>query len=88
MQFLMPHVIRYNAIKPRKHALFPKYEHFVADERYAHIASMLGLPASSTAEGVESLVQAIIELGKSLNINMSIAEQGVAKEQFEAVVDI
>ncbi|HDR7894047.1 bifunctional acetaldehyde-CoA/alcohol dehydrogenase [Bacillus pacificus] len=85
---LMPHVVRYNAIKPRKHALFPKYEHFVADERYAHIARMLGLPASSTAEGVESLVKAIIELGKSLNINMSIAGQGVAKDQFEEVVGL
>ncbi|ANP83114.1 bifunctional acetaldehyde-CoA/alcohol dehydrogenase [Bacillus cereus] len=85
---LMPHVVRYNAIKPRKHALFPKYEHFVADERYAHIARMLGLPASSVAEGVESLVQAIIELGKSLNINMSIAGQGVDKEQFEEVVGV
>ncbi|MGE0976342.1 bifunctional acetaldehyde-CoA/alcohol dehydrogenase [Bacillus cereus] len=85
---LMPHVVRYNAIKPRKHALFPKYEHFVADERYAHIARMLGLPASSAAEGVESLVRAIIELGKSLNINMSIAGQGVDKEQFEEVVGV
>ncbi|MCY8952594.1 bifunctional acetaldehyde-CoA/alcohol dehydrogenase [Bacillus cereus] len=85
---LMPHVVRYNAIKPRKHALFPKYEHFVADERYAHIARMLGLPASSAAEGVESLVQAIIGLGKSLNINMSIAGQGVDKEQFEEVVGV
>ncbi|MEA1008403.1 bifunctional acetaldehyde-CoA/alcohol dehydrogenase [Bacillus cereus] len=85
---LMPHVVRYNAIKPRKHALFPKYEHFVADERYAQIARMLGLPASSAAEGVESLVQAIIVLGKSLNINMSIAGQGVDKEQFEEVVGI
>ncbi|MEF8679916.1 bifunctional acetaldehyde-CoA/alcohol dehydrogenase [Bacillus bombysepticus] len=85
---LMPHVVRYNAIKPRKHALFPKYEHFVADERYAHIARMLGIPASSAAEGVESLVQAIIELGKSLNINMSIAGQGVDKEQFEEVVGV
>ncbi|MEH7786390.1 bifunctional acetaldehyde-CoA/alcohol dehydrogenase, partial [Bacillus thuringiensis] len=69
---LMPHVIRYNAIKPRKHALFPKYEHFVADERYAYIARTLGLPASTVEEGVESLVQAIISLGKELNINMSI----------------
>ncbi|HHP5614489.1 TPA: bifunctional acetaldehyde-CoA/alcohol dehydrogenase [Bacillus cereus] len=85
---LMPHVVRYNAIKPRKHALFPKYEHFVADERYAHIARMLGLPVSSVAEGVESLVKAIIELGKSLNINMSIAGQGVDKEQFEEVVGV
>ncbi|PDY01072.1 bifunctional acetaldehyde-CoA/alcohol dehydrogenase [Bacillus pseudomycoides] len=85
---LMPHVIRYNAIKPRKHALFPKYEHFVADERYAHIARMLGLKARTVEEGVESLVQAIIALGKELNINMSVAGQGIEKEAFEAVVDI
>ncbi|MBT2201884.1 bifunctional acetaldehyde-CoA/alcohol dehydrogenase [Bacillus thuringiensis] len=85
---LMPHVIRYNAIKPRKHALFPKYEHFVADERYAYIARTLGLPASTVEEGVESLVQAIISLGKELNINMSIAEQGVKQEAFENVVDV
>ena len=83
---LMPHVIRYNAIKPRKHALFPKYEYFVADERYAHIARMLGLPASTVEEGVESLVQAIIALGKELNINMSIAGQSVEQEVFEEVV--
>ncbi|PFD56571.1 bifunctional acetaldehyde-CoA/alcohol dehydrogenase [Bacillus thuringiensis] len=85
---LMPHVIRYNAIKPRKHALFPKYEHFVADERYAYIARTLGLPASIVEEGVESLVQAIISLGKELNINMSIAGQGVKQEAFENVVDV
>ncbi|WP_306008234.1 bifunctional acetaldehyde-CoA/alcohol dehydrogenase [Bacillus sp. MMSF_3353] len=85
---LMPHVIRYNAIKPRKHALFPKYEHFVADERYAYIARTLGLPASTVEEGVESLVQAISSLGKELNINMSIAGQGVKQEAFENVVDV
>ncbi|EPC8411163.1 bifunctional acetaldehyde-CoA/alcohol dehydrogenase [Bacillus thuringiensis] len=85
---LMPHVIRYNAIKPRKHALFPKYEHFVADERYAYIARTLGLPASTVEEGVESLVQAIISLGKELNINMSVAGQGVKQEAFENVVDV
>ncbi|WP_088067979.1 bifunctional acetaldehyde-CoA/alcohol dehydrogenase [Bacillus thuringiensis] len=85
---LMPHVIRYNAIKPRKHALFPKYEHFVADERYAYIARTLGLPASTVEEGVESLVQAIISLGKELNINMSIAGQRVKQEAFENVVDV
>ncbi|NRS82511.1 bifunctional acetaldehyde-CoA/alcohol dehydrogenase [Bacillus cereus] len=85
---LMPHVIRYNAIKPRKHALFPKYEHFVADERYAYIARTLGLPASTVEEGVESLVQAIISLGKELNINMSIEGQGVKQEAFEKVVDV
>ncbi|MCP8968476.1 bifunctional acetaldehyde-CoA/alcohol dehydrogenase [Ectobacillus ponti] len=84
---LMPHVIRYNAQKPFKHALFPKYEHFVADERYAQIARLLGLPARTTEEGVNSLVQAVISLGKELNIPMSIAAQGVSREEFESKVN-
>lgn len=83
---LLPHVIRYNAKKPYKHALFPKYEHFVADERYAQIARVLGLPARTVEEGVESLVQAIIKLGKELDIPMSIAAQQVNKEVFESQV--
>ncbi|GAB3961374.1 hypothetical protein GCM10027614_84390 [Micromonospora vulcania] len=39
---LMPHVIRYNALKPKKHALFPRYESFRADEDYARISRIIG----------------------------------------------
>jgi acetaldehyde dehydrogenase/alcohol dehydrogenase len=84
---LLPHVIRYNAKKPTKHALFPKYEHFIADERYAKIARLLGMPAATVEEGVESLVNAIISLGKELNIPMSIAAQGVERSVFESKVN-
>ncbi len=84
---LMPHVIRYNAQKPKKFTAFPKYEHFVADERYAQIARLLGLPARTTEEGVESLVQAIIKLAKELDMPLSIAATGVSKEAFESKVD-
>ncbi|WP_332692557.1 bifunctional acetaldehyde-CoA/alcohol dehydrogenase [Halalkalibacter lacteus] len=84
---LMPHVIRYNAQKPTKFAAFPKYEHFVADKRYAEIARVLGLPAVTTGEGVESLVQAIIKLAKEMDIPMSIKENGVEEKVFEGKVD-
>ncbi|MHC5251930.1 bifunctional acetaldehyde-CoA/alcohol dehydrogenase [Listeria kieliensis] len=84
---LMPHVIRYNAEKPRKHALFPKYESFKADEDYARIARMIGLKATTTKEGVESLVDAVIKLGKDVGIDMSLKGQNVAKKDFDAVVD-
>ncbi|WP_412888611.1 bifunctional acetaldehyde-CoA/alcohol dehydrogenase [Bacillus sp. 1P06AnD] len=84
---LMPHVIRYNATKPKKFTAFPKYEHFIADQRYAQIAKMLGLPCKTTAEGVESLVQAIIKLAKEMNVTMSIADCGVSKEEFNSKVD-
>lgn len=84
---LMPHVIRYNAQKPKKFTAFPKYEHFVADQRYAQIARLLGLPAKTTEEGVESLVQAIIKLAKELDMPLSIAATGVSKEEFESRVE-
>lgn len=84
---LMPHVIRYNAQKPKKFTAFPKYEHFVADQRYAQIARLLGLPAKTTEEGVESLVQAIIKLAKELDMPLSIAATGVSKEEFESKVE-
>ncbi|WP_217587982.1 bifunctional acetaldehyde-CoA/alcohol dehydrogenase [Lentibacillus saliphilus] len=84
---LLPHVIRYNARKPEKFATFPKYEHFIAHERYAEIAHTLHLPARTPEEGVESLVQAIIKLAKDLNIPMSIKEAGVNQKDFEANVE-
>ncbi|GAE25509.1 alcohol dehydrogenase [Halalkalibacter wakoensis JCM 9140] len=84
---LMPHVIRYNAKKPTKFATFPKYEHFVADKRYAEIARIHGLPANTTEEGVESLVQAIVKLAKEMDIPMSIKENGVDEKVFESKVE-
>ncbi|MBC1434143.1 bifunctional acetaldehyde-CoA/alcohol dehydrogenase [Listeria rocourtiae] len=84
---LMPHVIRYNATKPRKHALFPRYESYRADQDYAQIARVLGLPASTTEEGVISLVNAIISLGKDCGIEMSLKGQNVDKKSFDMVVD-
>ncbi len=83
---LLPHVIRFNAAKPNKFMTFPKYEHFIAHERYAEIAQMLGLPARTAEEGVESLVQAIISLAKELEIPMSIGACGIDEGVFESRV--
>lgn len=84
---LMPHVIRYNATKPKKFTAFPKYAHFVADKRYAEIARTLGLPARTTEEGVESLVQAVIRLAEELEISMSIKANNVEEALFESKVE-
>jgi acetaldehyde dehydrogenase / alcohol dehydrogenase len=84
---LMPHVIRYNATKPKKFTAFPKYNHFKADKRYAEIARILGLPASNTEEGVESLVQAVIKLAKELEVPMSLEANNIGKAEFENKVD-
>ncbi|KAA9007513.1 bifunctional acetaldehyde-CoA/alcohol dehydrogenase [Paenibacillus spiritus] len=84
---LMPHVIRYNAKKPTKFASFPKYNHFVADERYAEIARILGLPARTTEEGVTSLINAIREMNKKLGIEESFQALGFDAADFESRVD-
>lgn len=84
---LMPHVIRYNAKKPTKFQSFPKYDHFIADKRYAEIARILGLPARTVEEGVSSLIAAIRKLNKALGIPESFQELGFDAKEFEAKVD-
>lgn len=84
---LMPHVIRYNAINNGKTQAWAKYEYFRADEDYARIAKAAGLEGNSTEELVENLVQAVIDLGKDLDLKLSIKDQGVSKEEFESKVD-
>ena len=81
---LLPHVIRYNAAKPNKFMTYPKYEHFIADERYAEIARMLGLPARTTEEGIDSLIKAVVALTQELDIPMSIQANGINNEEFES----
>lgn len=84
---LMPHVIRYNAQKPTKFASFPKYDHFIADQRYAEIARVLGLPAKTTEEGVNSLIEAIRKLNQSLGIPEKFQDLGIDPAEFEAKVE-
>lgn len=81
---LMPHVIRYNGTRPTKVATWPKYNHYKADEKYQDIARMLGLPAATPAEGVESYAKAVAELAKACGIKMSLREQGVDEQAFLA----
>ncbi len=81
---LLPYVIEYNAQKPTKFVAFPKYETFIADKKYAEIAKALGLPASTTEEGVQSLINAVKALMKELNMPMTIAECKVDGRKFNA----
>ena len=84
---LLPYVIEYNAQKPTKFTSFPKYEHYIADEKYAEIAKYLGLPASTTEEGVASLVKAFRDLMKELDMPSTIAECGISRDAYEAKVE-
>ncbi|MEI4432792.1 bifunctional acetaldehyde-CoA/alcohol dehydrogenase [Enterococcus faecalis] len=84
---LLPHIIRYNAKDPSKHAMFLKYDYFRADTDYADIAKFLGLKGNTTAELVEALATAVADLGKSVGIDMNLKAQGVSQETLDTTVD-
>lgn len=84
---LLPFVIEYNAQQPTKFASFPKYEKFVADQRYAKISRYLGLSAKTTADGVKSLTEAVRGIMKATERPMSIKDCGVDEAVFKSKVE-
>lgn len=85
---LLPYVIRYNASKPSKFVSFPKYEYFIADEKYANLAKRNGLKADTVEEGVNSLIAKVQELNEKLQIPKSFKDAGISEDEFLAKVDI
>ena len=85
---LLPYVIKYNASKPTKFVSFPKYEYYIADEKYAQIAKKVGLKAENVEQGVESLIERINELNKNLGIPKSFKDAGINEQEFLAKIDL
>lgn len=83
----LPHVIRYNGRVPTKLTSWPKYEAYIAPQRFQEIAAHLGLPASTPEEGVESYARATEELRDRVGIERSFQAQGVDETQFIAGLD-
>ena len=84
---ILPYVIKYNATMPTKFVSFPKYEYFIADEKYAKLAKRIGLKADTNKQGVESLIEAIKGLIEKLNIPKSLKEAGIDEKEFLSKVD-
>ncbi len=84
---LLPEVIRYNAATPTKYTAYPKYEYPVADRKYQEIAEALSLPASTPAEGVESLAKAVESLRALLKMPATFAEAHVNRAEFMDALD-
>ena len=85
---LLPYVVRYNSSKPTKFVSFPKYEFFIADEKYYEMAKKVGLPAGNKEEGINSLIKRIQEMNEHLNIPKSFKEAGIDEQEFLAKVDM
>ncbi len=85
---LLPYVIRYNSQMPTKFVSFPKYEYFIADQKYADLSRRMNFPAYTNEEGVNSLIEEIKKLNNDLNIPKSFKEAGIDEQEFLAKVDI
>ena len=85
---LLPYVIKYNSSKPSKFVSFPKYEYFIADEKYAALAKKVGLKADTVEEGIYSLIKKIQELNEKLNIPKSFKEAGIDETEFLSKIDM
>ncbi|MFI6939715.1 bifunctional acetaldehyde-CoA/alcohol dehydrogenase [Streptomyces sp. NPDC050418] len=83
---LLPHVIRHNGTVTHKATPWPKAEVYRAPERLQEIAKMLGLKASTPAEGVESYAAAVEELRSRCGIPASFQEEGVDESAFIAAL--
>ena len=85
---LLPYVIKYNSTKPTKFVSFPKYEYFIADQKYAEISRKMGFEASTVEDGVNSLIKEIQKLNKDLNIPSSFKEAGISENEYLEKVDM
>ena len=71
---MLPYVIQYNSK--------------VCMNRFADIAREMGLPGRTNEQLTNSLVEAIRELNRKLNIPLSYKEYGVTEEKFQETADI
>lgn len=85
---LLPYVIKYNASKPTKFVSFPKYEYYIANEKYANFAKKIGLSIESTEDGVEKLINMVNTMNKKLGIPKSFKEYGIDEETYMSKLDI
>lgn len=84
---LLPYVIRYNASKPSKFVSFPKYEYYIADEKYANFAKKIGLDVKDTEDGVNKLIEMVKTMNEKLGIPRSFKEYGINEEEYMNKLD-
>jgi acetaldehyde dehydrogenase/alcohol dehydrogenase len=83
---MLPHVIAYNAAVPSKFMPSPHQRAYTAHKKYALMADLLDLGGSTVAEKVNNLVAAVEQLLDRLEMPRSIADLGIAPEEFERAV--
>jgi acetaldehyde dehydrogenase/alcohol dehydrogenase len=82
----LPHVLRYNASLPSKFMPAPGYSAYVAPEKYAQIAWVLGIGGSSESQRRERLFARVDELLDEVGEPRTLADAGVPLGEFEAAL--
>ena len=82
----LPHVLRYNASLPTKFMPAPGYSNYVAPEKYAQIAWILGLGGKSEQQRRERLFARVEHLLDEVEEPRSLAQAGVGAEEFKAAL--
>jgi acetaldehyde dehydrogenase/alcohol dehydrogenase len=82
----LPHVLRYNASLPSKFMPAPGYSAYVAPEKYAQVAWVLGLGGHDEDERRERLFARVDELLDEVDEPRSLADCGVKRNEFEAAL--
>jgi acetaldehyde dehydrogenase/alcohol dehydrogenase len=83
---MLPHVIAYNAGVPAKFMPSPYTQGYVAHKKYATVADLLGLGGGTVEEKVGKLIVATEQLLDRLEFPRSIADLGIAEEEFERAI--
>ncbi|MGZ4173531.1 MAG: iron-containing alcohol dehydrogenase, partial [Solirubrobacteraceae bacterium] len=85
----LPHVLRYNASLPSKFMPAPGYSAYVAPEKYAQIAWILGISGGSVEGRREQLFTRVDELLRAVDEPRTLAETGISPEDFsQALPDL
>jgi acetaldehyde dehydrogenase/alcohol dehydrogenase len=82
----LPHVLRYNASLPSKFMPAPGYTHYVAPEKYAQMAWIVGVGGRDETSRRERFFARIDELLADVGMPRSLAEAGVTRESFDAAL--
>src|SRR5450755_1281336 len=80
----LPHVLRYNASLPSKFMPAPGYSAYVAPQKYAQMAWILGIRGSSESDRRDRLFDRVQQLLAEVGEPATLAELGIARAEFEA----
>jgi len=82
----LPHVLRYNASLPSKFMPAPGYTAYIAPDKYAQLAWVLGMGGKTEESRRERLFARVDELLAEVQEPRTLAELGISKDEFDAAL--